>query len=177
MQLGKTTQILKPAMLTLGAIMLTAAVAPARAEYTVTTQATLLDRIQVEDIVHNFIWAYEAGAAADLAAMFVEDGDVDIDGQKAHGRKNIEELFVKATQGGGQSQQQNVPEGTPLLMTGTPYIVINGDKATVKSRFSMAISNHANKVAPVPMEQGIVEDALVKKNGKWLIKNRVITTK
>ena len=177
MKLGRTAGMLKPALMTLSAIVLTASVIPARADYTVTTQTNLLDRVQIGDILNNFIWAYEEGTAADLAAMFVEDGDVNIDGQKAHGRKSIEELFVKAMQGGGQTPEQNLPEGSPLLLTGTPNVVINGNSATVKSRFSMAISNYAKKMAPVPMEQGVIEDVLVKKNGKWLIKDRVITTK
>lgn len=173
MQFGRTMGMLKPAMMTLAATMLTASVAPARAQYAVTTRANFLDRIQIEDILHNFIWAYEAGAAADLAAMFVEDGDVNIDGQKAHGRKNIEQFFVEAEQG----RERNKPDGYPALVTDTPNFIINGDRATVKSKFSMALSNHAKKVAPVLVEQGIIEDVLVKKNGKWLLKERVITTK
>ena len=172
MKFDRTTQRLKPVMMTLAAIMLTAGVAPAQAEYAVTTQATLLDRIQIEDILNNFIWAYEADAAADLAAMFVEDGDVNIDGQKAHGRKSIQQLFVEA----GQARAQSKPDGFPMLVTNTPNIVINGNSATVKSRFSMALSNHEKKMA-VLVEQGLVEDVLVKKNGKWLLKERVISTK
>lgn len=173
MKFGTTTGRLKTAMMTLSAIMLTANVAPAAAQYAVTTQANLLDRIQIEDILNNFIWAYEADAAADLAAMFVEDGDVNVDGQKAHGRKNIQQLFVEA----GQGRAQNKPDGFAMLVTNTPNIVINGNSATVKSRFSMALSNHEKKVAPAPVEQGLIEDVLVKKNGKWLLKERVITTK
>ncbi|HKT71924.1 MAG TPA: nuclear transport factor 2 family protein [Steroidobacteraceae bacterium] len=173
MKCGKTTGRLKTAMMTLGAIMLTVNVAQASGQYAVTAPANLLDRIQIEDILNNFIWAYEADAAADLAAMFVEDGDVNIDGQKAHGRKNIQQLFVQA----GQGREQNKPDGFPMLVTNTPNIVINGNRATVRSRFSMALSNHEKKAAPVLVEQGLIEDVLVKKNGKWLLQERVITTK
>ena len=76
---------------------------------------------------------------------------------------------------------QQVARGTPrrpgtfrMLLTNLK-IVVNGDSATADAIWT-GVNSESVKAPPQILEQGRERDALVKRDGHWYFKHRVITT-
>ncbi len=67
-----------------------------------------------------------------------------------------------------------MPPGTFRMLITNPKIVVNGNSATADVIWT-GIINDAVTAPPRFVEQGREHDELVKTNGQWLIKHRVIT--
>ena len=68
-------------------LLLTPLAAPARAQQV--TMETLLDRIQIEDLLTRYYYDLSQGKAHELSDYFTEDAMLDVDGTIAHGRAEI----------------------------------------------------------------------------------------
>ena len=141
---------------------------PAVAEQPVTTLATLLDRAQIEDLLVDY-YGHLGGGGGDFGAFYVADGVLDVNGLIAQGRAPIEALYKK------------IAEGTPprkgafrMLLT-NPRIVVNGDTATADVIWT-GVNSETVSATPQFVEQGREHDELVKRNGHWYFKHRIITS-
>ncbi len=141
---------------------------PALAEYPVTTVATLLDRVQIEDILVDYYGNLGAGHR-DFGSFYTEDGLLDVNGLEYRGKKAIDDLYAKL------EQPSLLPRGTFHMLMTNPAIRINGDTATADVVWTGIISD-AVKAPPRFVEQGRERDEFVKLGGHWYIKHRVITT-
>ena len=65
------------------------------AEDKLLTQATLLDRIQIEDLLVKYYVDMSAGKSHDLAQYYTEDAVLDVNGMISKGHKEIEALYAK----------------------------------------------------------------------------------
>src|SRR5665811_1875603 len=63
------------------------------AEDKIVTQATLLDRIQIEDMIVKYYVDMSAGKSHDLSQYYTEDAVLDVNGVIAKGQKAIEKLY------------------------------------------------------------------------------------
>jgi uncharacterized protein (TIGR02246 family) len=133
------------------------------------TQATLLDRIQIEDLMVNYYSNLSSGDDHDLAQFFTEDAILDVNGQVSKGRKAIEELYG-SLEAGGTDQQGGVMH---VLLT-NPVIKVKGDTARAWVIWT-GVMNDSLKAAPRLLEQGREYSELVKLDGKWFIRKRYIT--
>jgi hypothetical protein len=70
--------------------------APALAQQV--TMETLLDRIQIEDLLVKYYYDLASGRAHEMSEYFTEDAMLDVDGTIAKGRAEIEKLY-----GGGRT--------------------------------------------------------------------------
>ena len=160
-------------MKTSAACILLAAVAtlPAAAELpVVTTQETLLDRIQIEDMLLAYYHGFESDEPHDWAAFYADDAILDINGMRAEGKKEIQALYDNYAE---ISPEENVPGKVHVLMT-NPRIIVTGDTATAHMIYTETI-NDTVYLAPRLIEQGREDTWFKKVAGRWLITKRHIT--
>ncbi len=144
---------------------------PASAEPpVVTTQETLLDRIQIEDMLLAYYHGFESGGPHDWAAFYADDAILDINGMRAEGKKEIQALYDNYAE---ISPEENVPGKVHVLLT-NPRIIVTGDTATAHMIFTEII-NETVYLAPRLIEQGREDTWFKKVNGRWLITKRYIT--
>ena len=137
----------------------------------VLTQETLLDRIQIEDMIVRYYVDMSAGKSHDLTLYYTEDAVLDVNGLISTGREAIEKLYAGLGGGGGEAPAF---KGTMHMLLNNAIINVDGNNATAWFVWTGFI-NEDIKGAPKVLEQGTEFDELVKVNGKWLIKKRYIT--
>ncbi|HME37957.1 MAG TPA: nuclear transport factor 2 family protein [Steroidobacteraceae bacterium] len=153
---------------TAATLVLALSARPALAEYPVTTLATLLDRVQIEDMLVEYYGNLGAGHR-DFGSFYTEDGVLDVNGIESRGKKAIDDLYAKL------EQPSPMPRGTLHMLLTNPVIRVDGDSATAEVVWTGIISD-AVKAPPRLVEQGRERDELVKLGGHWFIKHRWITS-
>ena len=136
----------------------------------ITTQETLLDRIQIEDMLLAYYHGFESDEAHDWAAFYADDAVLDINGMRAEGKKEIQALYDNYAE---ISPEEDVPGKVHVLMT-NPRIIVTGDTATAHLIYTETI-NDTVYLAPRLIEQGREDTWFKKVNGRWLITKRLIT--
>jgi hypothetical protein len=151
----------------LAAIVALQASQPALAGDTL-TRATLLDRIEIEDMLTAYYWDMTTAQRRGLAANYLEDGVLEVNGIVLEGRDAIEGFL-----------NQEMPLGpagsTYDLILNNPRISIDGNTATADMMWSGIVSANV-KDPPKLVEQGREHTELVKRKGRWYIKKRVVTS-
>jgi hypothetical protein len=155
-------------LLSLAILMLAPSAMPAAAEHPATTLSTLLDRAQIEDMLVDY-YAKLGTGGSNFSAFYVEDAVLDVNGLVAQGKKSIEDLYKKAGEG------SPVRKGTFRMLLTNLKIVVNGRSATADVIWT-GVNSETVKAVPQFIEQGREHDGLVKLNGRWYFKRRVITS-
>jgi hypothetical protein len=132
------------------------------------TMETLLDRVQIEDLLVRYYYDLSMGRAHAMSEYFTEDAILDVDGTIANGRAEIEKLY-----GGGPARDASRPRNHMLLTN--PVIEIKGDRAQAHVLWT-GVSNKGIGEPPALYEQGREDTELVKVDGKWLISKRYISS-
>ena len=138
---------------------------PATADNMQTSQATLLDRIQIEDLISNYYWDMTSSGRDMLSEYYVDDAVLDVNGIVYQGHQSIQSAYA----------QTELPRGTFRMLMNNPKIRVNGDTATAETVWTGVMSDSV-RMSPRLYEQGREHDELVKKNGRWFFKKRVITS-
>jgi ketosteroid isomerase-like protein len=130
------------------------------------TRATLLDRIQIEDMLTAYYWDMTTEQRRGLAANYLEDGVLEVNGLVLEGREAIRKFL---------SQEMPLgPAGSTYdLVLNNPRISIQGKTATADIMWSGVVSANV-KDPPKLVEQGREHTELVKQKGRWYIKKRVV---
>jgi hypothetical protein len=162
------TALRRVALVPAAMMMITATAIPVKAEQPVTSLATLLDRAQIEDLLVDY-YSQLGSNGHDFGDYYVEDGVLDVNGLVAQGQKGIEDLYQKVAAGTPHRP------GTFRMMLTNIKIVVTGSTATADVLWT-GVNSESVKAAPQFIEQGREHDALVKRNGRWLFKHRVITS-
>jgi hypothetical protein len=140
------------------------------------TMETLLDRIQVEDFLTRYYYDLAQGESHALSEYFTEDALLDVDGTIATGHAEIAALY-----GGGDANEErpapdpNAPYRRNHMLLTNPVIEINGDRAIAHVIWTGVINEGVGK-PPNLYEQGREDTELVKRDGKWLISKRYISS-
>ncbi len=137
------------------------------------TMETLLDRIQVEDLLTRYYYDLSQSNAHELSAFFTEDALLDVDGTVAKGRTEIAKLYQSPEPAAKQAAPATARRMHMLLTN--PIITIKGSTATAHVIWTGVMNEGIGKL-PQVVEQGREDTELVKQNGKWLIKRRYIST-
>ncbi len=132
------------------------------------TMETLLDRVQIEDLLVRYYYDLSMGRAHEMSEYFSEDAMLDVDGTIANGRVEIEKLY-----GGGPAHDATRPRNHMLLTN--PVIEIKGDRAQAHVLWT-GVSNKGVGEPPALYEQGREDTELVKVSGQWLISKRYISS-
>jgi ketosteroid isomerase-like protein len=137
-------------------------------EEKIVTQETLLDRIQIEDILIRYYVDLSSGSGHSLAQYYIEDAVFDVNGMIAKGREAISKMY-------GGLDEENAHVGSRLhMLLNNPIITVDGDTATVWAMWSGVLNADINK-PPVMVDQGCEYSELVKRDGRWYFKTRYIT--
>jgi len=154
--------------LALAALMLLAPGAAALAEQMPITASSLIDRAQIEDLLVDYYSQLGSGHGA-FGDFYTADGVLDVNGLVAQGQHAIEELYRQVAHGTPRRP------GTFRMLLTNLKIVVNGDSATADVIWT-GVNSASVKALPQILEQGREQDALVKRDGRWYFKRRVITT-
>lgn len=132
--------------------------------------ATLADRVAIEDMVTRYYANFgKQDAAEDFGAFYTEDAVFDVNGIVSTGRKAIEAFYAAS------AEEADAPasQGTFHMMISNPVIDVNGDTATAEFMWTGVI-NTGIQEPPQLLEQGREYDLLVRQDGQWRIKKRVV---
>jgi hypothetical protein len=160
----KTTSLagLLAAALTLTTFSTSAAEAPP------ITAATLVDRALIEDMLTDY-YARLGSNEDDFSRWYTTDGTIDVNGLIGKGKAGIASVYKTLADQGGMSG------GTFRMVLTNLKIVVNGNAATADCLWTGVLSKTVT-AKPEVAEQGREHDELVKQNGKWVFKYRVITS-
>jgi len=136
------------------------------------TMETLLDRIQVEDLLTRYYYDLSQSNAHELSEFFTEDALLDVDGTIAKGRAEIAKLYQNPAP--KPKQPAPAPGRRMHMLLTNPIITIKGNTATAHVIWTGIMNEGIGKL-PQVVEQGREDTELVKQKGKWLIKRRYIT--
>ena len=141
--------------------------APGKAQV---TQANMLDRLQIEDLITRYYGDLGHGAS-DFAKYYVPGAELDVNGRVAHGSEAIEQLYrdLAAANRGGPTNGA----GTFHMLLSNPVIEVKGTTAVARFIWT-GILNDGIKKPPHFVEQGREYDVLEKRAGEWRIRKRVI---
>jgi hypothetical protein len=145
---------------------------PALAKAPRTTQANLLDRVQIEDFLVDYYQPLGGGKQENLADFFTDDGVIDVNGRVYSGHKGIAQAYKDA---GAANNGNPVFKGKFTMLMNNPRIEIKGNTATADVVWTGVVNTKVTD-SPHLAEQGKEHDDLVKVNGQWLIKKRIITS-
>jgi hypothetical protein len=150
-------------------VLLTQLATPAQAQQV--TMETLLDRIQIEDLLTRYYYDLSQGKARELSDYFTADAMLDVDGTIAKGRDEIAKLY-----GAGPTRKPDAaPRPQNHMMLTNPVIEVRGNRAIAHVIWT-GVSNSGIGKPPTVTEQGREDSELVKVGGKWLIKRRYISS-
>jgi ketosteroid isomerase-like protein len=139
------------------------------AEDKVVTKETLLDRIQIEDLLIRYYVDLSSTSGHNLAQYYTEDAVFDVNGMIAKGHEAIAKMY-------GGLGEENTNLGSKLhMLLNNPIISVDGDTATVWAIWS-GVLNEDIKRPPVLVDQGREYSELVKHDGSWYFKKRYITS-
>lgn len=163
----KLTAAAKAAGLGLAACISFTSTAPAIAQDAVVTQETLLDRIQIEDFLTAYYYNFSGAVGHDFAKYYTEDAIFDVNGKIYVGRDAIAATYGGSEDNGGSTR------GTFHMLMNNLLIQVHGDTATARTIWTGVMSDRV-KAPPRLAEQGREYTVLVKEDGNWRIKKRVI---
>ena len=132
--------------------------------------STLADRVAIEDMVTRYYANFgKQDAADDFGAFYTEDAVFDVNGIVSQGREAIETFYADS------AEEPDAPaaQGTFHMMISNPVIDVNGDTATAEFMWTGVI-NSGIQDPPRLLEQGREYDLLVRQDGQWRIKKRVV---
>ncbi len=169
MRTTKNPGVISMVAVAAAAILLLGAPIGANAEDKMVTQETLLDRIQIEDMLIRYYVDISSGSGHNLAKNFTEDAVFDVNGMISEGREAISRMY-------GGLDEENAHVGSRLhMLLNNPIISVDGDTATVWAIWSGVLNEDISK-PPVIVDQGREYSELVKKDGHWYYKKRYITS-
>ena len=144
----------------------------------IVTMETLLDRIQIEDIIVRYYDDLSRGASHALSDYFTDDAMLDVDGMVANGHEEIGALYGVDPDAEAAAETERDPDAPyrrgNMLLT-NPIIEVTGDTATVHVVWT-GVMNEGVGTAPSLYEQGREYSELRKVDGKWLISKRYISS-
>jgi hypothetical protein len=142
-------------------------------EYKPVTSATLLDRIQIEDLLVHYYHDLSVGKSHELADYFTVDALLDVDGTVARGHQEIAKLYQRPE--GAAAPEPTAQRRRGHMLLTNPVISVDGDKATAEVIWTGVMNEGVGK-APSLYEQGREYSELRKEKGRWLISKRCISS-
>jgi ketosteroid isomerase-like protein len=135
-----------------------------------TEQNDLLDRIAIEDMVTRYYANFgKTDAAEDFASFYTEDAVFDVNGIVSKGPKAIAAFYADS----GDDEEAPARLGTFHMIISNPVIDVDGDTASARFIWT-GVMNSTVEARPTLWEQGREYDLLVKQDGQWRIKKRVV---
>ena len=133
-----------------------------------TTAATLLDRLQIEDLVTDYYSQLGGEKSATFGDEYMEDGELILGTRVIKGREEIKKMYA-----GLKPADPSKPRPRMNVMVSNPRVTVTGNTAHGEFIYTGVVVADPNK-APELHEQGREVDEFVKVKGEWKIKSRKI---
>lgn len=133
-----------------------------------TTAATMLDRLQIEDLVIEYYSQLGGQKGPDFGNEYTEDGVLVLGTREIKGREAIKAMYA-----GLKPADPSKPRVRMNVLVNNPRITVTGNTAHGEFIYTGVMVPDPAK-APEVHEQGREIDEFVKVNGEWKIKRRTI---
>ena len=127
----------------------------------------LLDRAAIEELFLRYYSGLGSGDPDAFGGFFTQECELDVNGIICRNTEEIRKLYADV-----QEDKPNLT-GTFRMQLTNLLIEIDGDTAKAQMLWTQQI-NETIKGPPRFIEQGREYNALVKQNGRWKIKRRVV---
>jgi hypothetical protein len=134
------------------------------------TDQTLLDQIRIQDMMVRYYADLGKATGEKMARHYTEDGVLDVNNMVFTGRNEIEKIYSMTGEKTGE-----VHKGTVHTLVTNVIIDVDGNEASCWLIYTN-VQNESIEKAPKFLEQGRDHTKLVKRDGRWLIKHRWITS-
>jgi hypothetical protein len=138
----------------------------------------LIDRAAIENLMMDY-YAHIGESAFNFSQYFVKDGVLDVNGYVAKSAEEIKALYVQASGGAIAAPPKRDPNAPPPAMYNMQLtnlkVEVTGDTATA-DMFWSSMESKTLISPPSVTEYGRDHTVLVKQNGHWLIKKRIVTS-
>jgi len=165
------THIFVHHILVIAALLLLPLPGTSFAQDTPVTDRTLLDRIRIEDMMVRYYANFGKNSGGKMAGQYTEDGVLDVNNMVFTGRDAIEKIYNTA---GGEKTDEAF-EGTVHTLVTNMIIDVDVDAATCWLIYTKVLNESLEK-PPQYLEQGRDYTQLVKRDDRWLIKHRWVTS-
>jgi len=138
----------------------------------------LVDRAVIENLMVDY-YSHIGNSSFDFSQYFVSDGVLDVNGIVAKGAEEIKALYVRAGGGAGATPPAQDPNAPPHGMSNMQMTNLKIDvagNAAMADMFWSSVESVTLISPPRVTEYGRDRTELVKQNGHWLIKHRVVTS-
>ena len=134
------------------------------------TDQTLLDRLRIQEMMVRYYADLGKTSGEKMARHYTEDGILDVNNMVFKGRDAIEKIYNNVGEKTGE-----VYKGTVHTLVTNFIIDVDGNDATCWLIYTNVL-NESIKKPPQFLEQGRDYTKLVKRDGRWLIKHRWVTS-
>jgi hypothetical protein len=138
----------------------------------------LIDRAVIENLMVDY-YSHIGSSSFNFGQYFVKDGVLDVNGIVAKGAEEIKALYVRASGGAAAAPPKPDPNAPPPGMFNMQLtnlkVEVRGNTATA-DMFWSSVESKTLISPPNVTEYGRDHTELIKQNGHWLIKHRVVTS-
>ena len=138
---------------------------------------TLVDRAAIETHINDYYGQFRKDGVQDFASFYTDDAKLDVNGWVVNNRDGIEGMYSQAGFIGDEEKAPKAEGAVPKGVGETLYtnldIDLQGDKAVVNMIW-VTLGAELLTSSPKVTEYGTERDELVKQDGRWLFKNRII---
>jgi hypothetical protein len=127
----------------------------------------LIDRTAIEEIFVRYYSGLGSGDPGGFGGFFTEDPELDVNGIVCRSKEEITRLYADVA-----ADKPNLTGTFRMLLTNL-FIEIEGDEARAQMLWTQTL-NDTVKGPPRLIEQGREFDLLVRRDGRWKIKKRVV---
>ena len=127
----------------------------------------LLVKVAIEDVLSRYYQKLGSGNPAAFTEFYTDDAVFEVNGIVAQGKQEIEAIYA------GSGDEAPANSGTFHMVLSNLVVDVEGDTATASMLWT-GFDNNDLRGPPRIREQGREYDLLVKRNGQWLIKRRVV---
>jgi ketosteroid isomerase-like protein len=167
-------------ILTLLGFMAACSGAPEAPQQTTPPELTeLMERVAIEDLFIDYYAQFRPDSKHDFKSFFTDDGRLEVNGLVYNGLDEIKAIYGQLNAGGNEEKEPKaedaIPEGVSEMMLTNMKIDVQGDKALATFLWHSIKADLLTTEGKIT-EYGRERTQLVKKDGRWLIKNRVVLT-
>ena len=132
------------------------------------------DRIAVEDVMARYVWGVDSLDPEGYVAVFTEDAVIDSNGIISKGHEEIRKIVTGLIQRRNDNRAKGLPTSNLYHMISNVRITFPKAGEALHQSYWQTV--HRNKDGQmIAAAMGRSEDRLVKRNGKWLIRERKLT--
>ena len=135
------------------------------------TAETLVDRLQIHDLITRYYNNFGRQNAENFADFYAEDAELILGDRHFKGRAGIMEAYGRAA--GQAPRPPPAPRYSFIVAIDNPLIVVHGDTATAQLVFTEYVIEKQGDPVQV-ITQGKEYSTFVKADGRWRYKTRQI---